>query len=365
MTTCGIRWAGISLITMIYAAAQAPSVDLRPFYSPPKEFRDDLGAYKSPLKFHDGRTARTADEWADRRREILKDWHDAMGAWPPMVERPAIEILGDPARREGYNERRVRLKVAPDRTVDGYLLTPDGEGPFPAMLVVFYEPETAIGKGKPGRDFAARIARRGIASLSIGFDPRIIDTDTSGMKLQPLSYLAYVASNARAAMATRPEIDAKRIGVMGHSYGGKWAMFAACLDDKFACGVWSDPGVAFDEARSNVNYWEPWYLGWEPGRKRKPGLITKDNPRTGAYKTLIESGHDLHEFQALMAPRPFLVSGGSEDHAGRWKALNHVVAVGKLLGQAEGVAMTTRPDHDPTEESNAQIDAFLVRVLKP
>ncbi len=360
------RW-GLLLVLSIATAtsAQAPPPDIRSAFAPPRELRGDLSTYRSPLIFRDGHAATTAAEWTDRRREILKDWHDAMGTWPPPVDPPSIETLGDPARREGYDERRVRLKVAPDRTVEGYLLVPDGEGPFPAMLVVFYEPETAIGRGKPRLDFASRLARKGIACLSIGFDPRVIETDKSGMKLQPLSYLAYVASNARAAMATRPEIDAKRIGVMGHSYGGKWAMFAACLDDKFACGVWSDPGVAFDETRPNVNYWDPWYLGWEPGRTRRTGPISPDNPRTGAYRTLVENGHDLHELQALMAPRPFLVSGGSEDHAERWKALNHAVAANRLLGQSKGVAMTNRPDHTPTEESDSQIVAFLVHVLIP
>jgi hypothetical protein len=53
----------------------------------------------------------------------------------------------------------------------------------------------------------------------------------------------------------------ERIGIVGHSSGGKWVMFAACLDDEFACGIWSDPGVAFDEKRPNVNDWEPWCLG--------------------------------------------------------------------------------------------------------
>jgi hypothetical protein len=152
---------------------------------------------------------------------------------------------------------------------------------------------------------------------------------------------------------------------MGHSYGGKWAMFAACLDERFACGVWSDPGIAFDESRKSVNYWEPWYLGWEPGRTRKPGLITPDNPRTGAYRRLVEEGRDLHELQSLMAPRPFLVSGGSEDTPRRWQTLNHVVAVNKLLGARNRVAMTNRPDHEPTPESNEQIDRFLVSILRP
>ena len=156
----------------------------------------------------------------------------------------------------------------------------------------------------------------------------------------------------------------KRIGVVGHSYGGKWAMFASCLYDKFACGVWSDPGIVFDEKRGNVNYWEPWYLGYEPKRERKPGIPTEKNPRTGAYKQLIESGHDLHELHALMAPRPFLVSGGSEDRPERWKALNHVVAVNNLLGRKDRVAMTNRKGHTPTEESNELIYLFFEQELK-
>ena len=153
--------------------------------------------------------------------------------------------------------------------------------------------------------------------------------------------------------------------VVGHSYGGKWAMFAACLDDRFACGVWSDPGIVFDESRPNVNYWEPWYLGQDAELQRKSGVPTKENPVTGAYKLLVESGHDLHELQALMAPRPFLVSGGSEDPPSRWQALNHAVAVNRLLGQTNRVAMTNRQGHTPTPESNEQIYRFFEYFLKP
>ena len=74
---------------------------------------------------------------------------------------------------------------------------------------------------------------------------------------------------------------------------------------------------------------------------------------------------DLHELLALMAPRPFLVSGGAEDTPRRWQALNHVVAVNRLLGAEDRVAMTNRPEHAPNPESNEQIDQFLVYVLKP
>ena len=66
-----------------------------------------------------------------------------------------------------------------------------------------------------------------------------------------------------------------------------------------------------------------------------------------------------------MAPRPFLVSGGSEDTPERWKALNHAVAVNKLLGFEDRVAMTNRKGHNPTEESNEKLYLFFEWVLKP
>jgi hypothetical protein len=140
-------------------------------------------------------------------------------------------------------------------------------------------------------------------------------------------------------------------------------MFASCLYEKFACGVWSDPGIVFDESRANVNYWEPWYLGYDPNQPRQRGIPNETRPRTGAYKRMLQEGHDLHELHALMAPRPFLVSGGSEDQPERWKALNRSIEVNKLLNHANRVAMTNREGHSPTAESNEQIYTFLEYFL--
>jgi pimeloyl-ACP methyl ester carboxylesterase len=305
-----------------------------------------------------------AAAWRKRRAEILEAWHGLMGAWPPLIERPRVETLGE-ERRETFTQRRVRLEIAPGRTSEGYLLVPGGRGPFPAVLVVFYEPETGIGQGKAElRDFAYQLAKRGFVALSMGWGASLYYPNEQAAQLQPLSANAYAAANCCNALATLPEVDAKRIGVVGHSYGGKWAMFAACLYEKFACGAWSDPGIVFDETRTNVNYWEPWYLGYEPDRKRKPGIPNAENPRTGAYRRMIEAGRDLHELHALMAPRPFLVSGGSEDPPERWRALNHTVAVNRLLGYEHRVGMTNRPAHNPTPESNELLYVFLEHFLK-
>jgi len=340
--------------------------EIAPHLRPPPELANEFGPYRSPLIFADGRPVKTPADWRLRRQEILDQWHKIMGHWPPLIGKPGIEYL-ETKRRENFTQKRVRLQIAPGQTADGYLLVPDGQGPRPAVLAVFYDAETSAGLGQGKNvqwlDFAYQLTKRGFVTLSIGSPGSARSPNLGAAQCQPLSFLAYVAANCSNALAGLAEVDARRIGIVGHSYGGKWAMFASCLHEKFACAVWSDPGIVFDETRPNVNYWEPWYLGAEPGRQRTPGVPTKDNPRTGVYRQLIEAGRDLHELHALMAPRPLLVSGGSEDPPERWRALNHTIAVNRLLGRSDRVAMTNRKDHTPTAESNQQIYAFFEHFL--
>jgi dienelactone hydrolase len=277
---------------------------------------------------------------------------------------PALEILST-EKREDFIEHKVRVQYAATQFHDGYLLVPPDGDMFPAVLVPFYDAGTSVGLAdKPRLDFARQLTKRGFVTLSIGSPgDSAFQPDVAGARCQPLSYHAYVSANCANALAQLPQVDGRRIGVVGHSYGGKWALFSACLNERFACAVWSDPGIVFDETRANVNYWEPWYLGKEAGVTRMPGLPTAENPRTGAYKVMVEQGMDLPEFQALMAPRPFFVSGGSEDPPARWVALNHAIAVYKLLGLENQVGMSNRPQHDPTEESNELIYRFLEHHL--
>lgn len=344
---------------------------ISPYFSPPNEWQGKHGDYGSPLEFADGTRVQTAEDWGRRRAEIRNEWESLLGKWPALITEPQVEIL-ETVRRDDLTQHRVRFSWLPNEQTTGYLLIPDGDEPRPAVVTVFYEPETAIGLGIANRDFALQLARRGFVTLSIGttdasqaktyslYYPSIEDTQVA-----PLSMLGYAAANAWYVLADRPEVDANRIGIVGHSFGGKWAMFASCLFDKFACAAWSDPGIVFDESRESVNYWEPWYLGYHPKPWRKRGLITPDNPAHGLYPKLTAAGRDLHELHALMAPRPFLVSGGSEDPPRRWEALNQTVEVNRILGYTNRVGMTNRPDHAPNDESNEIIYAFFTHFLKP
>jgi hypothetical protein len=356
----------ISAVTAADAPADADAIwkKIAPYFKPPVDLANDFGTYKSPLKFSDGTPVKDAADWPKRRQEILKTWNDLMGAWPPVIDKAKIEYL-EKEQRDNFTQHHIKLEVAPNKTTDdAYLLIPEGKGPFPAVVIVFYDALTGIGKKGELRDFAYQLAKRGFVTLSLGSTPETYYPDKN-TKLQPLSYHAYEAANCYQALASLPNVDPKRIGIVGHSYGGKWAMFASCLFDKFACAAWSDGGIVFDEKRGNVNYWERWYIGYDKDNVRaKPGIPNDTNPRTGPYKQMIDKGHDLHELHALMAPRPFLVSGGSEDQPERWKPLNHAIAVNKLLGHDNRVAMTNRKGHQPTPESNEQIYLFFEYFLK-
>ena len=335
-------------------------------FAPPPEFAGKFGDYRSPLKFFDGREVKLAADWPAQRRDLVETWTGLMGAWPAVIEHPTLQVLTS-ERNDDFKKHRVRVEIAPGQTSEGWLLAPNGRGPFPAALVVFYEPETSVGMNPANTscDFGLQLTRRGFVTLSIGTPGGDAGKPNLGTATcQPLSFHGYVAANCWHTLANLPYVKRDRIGVVGHSYGGKWAMFAAALWERFAGVAVSDPGIVFDEERSNVNYWEPWYLGLEPGRTRQPGLPAAGNPRTGVYKRMVEEGRDLHELHALIAPRPFLVSGGSEDPPSRWIALNHLVAVNRLLGYRERVAMTNRPTHRPTSGSNADLYSFFERFLK-
>lgn len=361
-------WFTSAAVGLSQAPTDVPQT-IREAFAVPSQWQNKFGAFRSPLIFNDGHKVASVNDWILRRNELLSDWHRLLGTWPEMITEPKVEVIEE-QRRENFRQLKIRFLWTPNELTTGYLLIPDGEGKRPAVLTVYYEPETSVGLGKELRDFGLQLARRGFVVLSIGTTEAtaaktyaIYHPSIENAAVQPLSMLAYAAANAWHVLAARDEVDANRIGIVGHSFGGKWAMFASCLFDKFAAAAWSDPGIVFDNSRPNINYWEPWYLGYHPQPWRTRGLITEENQAFGAYPKLIAEGRDLHELHTLMAPRPFLVSGGAEDAPQRWEALNHSIAVNDLLGVKQRVGMTNRPLHDPNEASNEVIYKFFEHFL--
>ena len=115
-------------------------------------------------------------------------------------------------------------------------------------------------------------------------------------------------------------------------------------------------GIVFDD-RSSVNYWNR-IRATTGGRKR--GLITEENPARGLYPLLAAGRTCTSCTRDGPAAFPFRAA---EDPPRRWIPLNHAIAVNRLLGYSNRVAMTNRAEHSPDEQSNAQIYAFFESFL--
>ena len=361
MNRCVAIARAMALLLILFVVSCTPKgkrelwSEIAPHFDVPDKWQGDMGGLRSVMLFENGDTLRRASEWPARRAEILRLWHSTMGQWPEIITNQRLERLDSVKIDSNIMRYRVRLRWTPNEYTEGFMLVPEGRRAMPAVITLYYEPNTAIGDGKPNRDFAIQLARRGFVTLSLGTTETTkrrtfaIRYPAKGREqVEPLSMLAYAAANALEALALEPMVKSDKIGVVGHSYGGKWAMFASCLYEKFACAAWGDPGILCAEDKgSMVNYWEPWYLG-----------------SLGTYEKMKSAGHDLHELHTLMAPRPFIVSGGYSDEPSQWRALNHSVEVNRLLGYEGRVAMTNRELHEPNAEANEVIYKFFEYFLK-
>ncbi|MDB6005692.1 MAG: Sialidase, partial [Prosthecobacter sp.] len=65
----------LSFLLGLLAATVIAHADDLPFTQVPAEFAGQFSPGKSPLVFKDGHQVKTAEDWQQRRAEILADWH--------------------------------------------------------------------------------------------------------------------------------------------------------------------------------------------------------------------------------------------------------------------------------------------------
>lgn len=132
---------------------------LSAYFTPPPLYQEKFGTYRNPLLFYNGDTVKNADDWLKRRKEIKDKWLNLIGHWPAIITNQKLEIIKT-TEREDFKQHLVRFYWTPLEQTYGYLLEPNKKGKHPAVITVFYEPETAIGwGGKANRDFAYQLTK--------------------------------------------------------------------------------------------------------------------------------------------------------------------------------------------------------------
>jgi len=118
----------------------------------------------------------------------------------------------------------------------GTLTLPEGEGPFPAAIMITgsggQDRDETLLDHKPFAVIADHLTRHGIAVLR--FDDRGVGKSTGNYASATSADLATDANAAFAYLASRPEIRGDAIGMIGHSEGGMIGPIAMRANDRVA-----------------------------------------------------------------------------------------------------------------------------------
>jgi len=324
-----------------------------------------------PLVFKNGRKVTSAAQWPQRRAEIVEDFErEIYGRIPKNV--PSVKwvqtnkfdrMIGDIpvtsrflsgiADNSGYPAIQAAIQAE-------ITLPSNASKPVPVIIELgFIPPPTFPGDTSRAARFAAAslewkklVLEQGWgyavivptsfqADNGAGLTQGIIGLTNKGQRRKPddwgaLRAWAWGASKLLDYLETDKTVDAKKVGIEGHSRYGKAALVAVAFDKRFATGFISSSGEG--GAKLHRRNWgelvenlaSSWEYHWMAGNfiKYAGPLTWNDLPV------------DAHELIALAAPRPLFISSGNIGEAwidvkGMFMATVAAGPVYKLLGKKD------------------------------
>jgi hypothetical protein len=143
-------------------------------------------------------------------------------------------------------------------------------------------------------------------------------------------------------LVAQPQVDARRVGAIGHSLGAKEVLYLAAFDERVRATVSSEGGVGI----SFSNWDAPWYLG-------------PDAAQAGFSR-------EHHELLALAAPRAFLLIGGdSADGRQSWPYIAAALPIYQLYSPSRARLGLLRHDqgHSVPPLAEQRIDEWFETML--
>ncbi len=148
------------------------------------------------------------------------------------VRRPQTPKPPFPYKSENltYQNETAKIKLA------GTLSVPEGKGPFPAVILISgsgaQDRDETIFEHRPFHVLADALTRRGIAVLRV--DDRGVGGSTGSTASSTSDEFAGDVMAGIAVLKSRPDIDAHKIGLIGHSEGGIIAPIVAARSSDVA-----------------------------------------------------------------------------------------------------------------------------------
>jgi pimeloyl-ACP methyl ester carboxylesterase len=304
----------------------------------------------------------TADQWPQRRQELLELFRENIYGRTP-VQRP------DDLRFELVDTRPDAMDGAATRQLVNLLFSgPGGSGsirlilfipntatprqPAPSFLLVCHrDPENIDPTREHREDFwpAEEIVASGFAAAAFHvsdvdpdehdefqngvhgiFDPpRPGDTERPGDAWGTIAAWSWGASRALDYLLTQPRLDPDRVAVVGHSRGGKTALWAGARDTRFALAISNNSGCTGAALARGKR-------GERVARINRafPHWFCENYTRFNHKESQLPV--DQHMLIALMAPRLVYVASASQDDwadpRSEFRSCKHAAPAFELLG---------------------------------
>lgn len=323
----GVSW-GLSLL-----ACAAVAIAQEPYPADPA-----MPEYVLPevLRLQAGSLVTTADQWKQtRRKELLELFRTHVyGRVPKTAYEQSFHVVHEDAQAldGAATMRQVDIRIArgaKSLTIRVNLFFPNrAAGPVPAFVLIcnrgvenidptrekkseFWPVEEGIARGYAMAAFHnADVDPDKHDDFKNGIHGILDDGPRPADAWGTIAAWAWGASRVLDYLQTVPQIDAGRVAVIGHSRGGKTALWAGAEDERFALAVSNDSGCG-GAALSRRRF---------EGREQVARIVSAFPhwfcANFKAYANREDAlPIDQHELIALIAPRAVAVGSASQD---RW-----------------------------------------------
>lgn len=322
-----------------------------------------------PLKAESGESVSTSAQWIKSRRpEILELFREHIYGRAPIGKPESLRFVNKEKNAEAMGGKATLKRVDIEYSGPGGtgvihlgLFIPNKvKKPVPGFLLICNRSPSNIDMTRESKSSfwpAERIVDRGFVAATFynaDVDPDNHDGFKNGVhgifdsrdKPRPgdawgtIAAWAWGASRVMDYFESDKDIDEKHIGVVGHSRGGKTALWCGAEDERFALTVSNDSGCT----------------GAALARRKKGERVARINKSfphwfNGNYKKFNDREDDLpvdqHQLIALMAPRLVYVASASQDAwadpEGEFLSCVHAGPVYELFGLA-GVGTAELPE---------------------
>ncbi len=354
MLRCSLGIAGLACLLLSPALAAPPKIDTS---RGDRMIADYFAAETAKIADDCLADIHSLEDWQKKREEYRRQLLEMLGLDPLPEKTPLHATVTGKVEEDKFVVENLHFQSRPGLYVTGNLYLPKNlDKPAPAVLYVCGHAQVkkdgvSYGNKTAYQHHGAWFARNGFVCLTIDTlqlgEIEGIHHGTYRYNMwwwlnrgyTPAGVEAWNCVRALDYLETRPEVDAKRMGVTGRSGGGAYSWWIAAIDDRIQCAV---PVAGITDLQNHV----------------VDGVV---EGHCDCMFMLNTYRWDYPQVAALVAPRPLLITNTDSDRIfpldGVVRTFEKVRKIYSLYNAADKVGLTIGPGgHLDTQD--IQVDAF-------